>query len=411
MWNPGELYFFSDNIWKTIDATTYPEIADGPDMCELAIDPNNTSHVFAGSYGGGVFEFIDAQLVHHYTDTNSTLQNIAATGTPYLRIGGMTFDEDGNLWVTNCGVTNTVSVRKANGTWKGFAYNTAMDAALIGDIIYTVNGHHWVILPKGKGLFAFNVNGTIDNESDDQKQFVSIINEDGEIISNEVFSIAEDKDGALWVGTNKGVVVYYSPENVFNGSPIVGQQIKIPNEIPGQANYLLEAETVTAIAVDGANRKWFGTESGGLFLMSPDGTEQILNFTEDNSPLLSNTITAISIEPSSGEIFIATDVGVISYRGDATEAYDFFHDVLVFPNPVKPDFDGLIAISGLAANASVKITDIAGNLVYETTANGGEATWNGKTFENRKVSTGVYLVFCTNEDGSQTYVTKILFVN
>jgi hypothetical protein len=179
----------------------------------------------------------------------------------------------------------------------------------------------------------------------------------------------------------------------------------------GYNQYLLDAEEVTAIYVDGANRKWFGTRTAGLFLVSPDGTEQLAHFTTENSPLLSNTINSLAMDEQSGELFIGTDQGICSYRTDASGGGEQYSNVYAFPNPVANDYDGPIAISGLVSNADVKITDISGNLVFSTRANGGTALWNGKLFSGERAATGVYLVFCSNADGSATETTKIMFIN
>jgi hypothetical protein len=165
------------------------------------------------------------------------------------------------------------------------------------------------------------------------------------------------------------------------------------------------------MVVDGSNRKWIGTEKGGVFLISADGSQQIQNFNIDNSPLLSNTIFSIAINSESGEVFIATDEGLVSYRGDATDGTDVYGKVYAFPNPVRPNYTGPIAIKGLLRDADVKITDIAGRIVYQTKANGGTAVWNGNDFNGERARTGVYLVFSTNSDGTQTNVTKIMLVN
>ena len=177
------------------------------------------------------------------------------------------------------------------------------------------------------------------------------------------------------------------------------------------AQYLLETEEVTAAAVDGANNKWFGTKYSGIYKISEDGTEELLHFTVDNSPLLSNNILSISINDMTGEVFIGTEKGLISYKSTATEGSEFYTDVYAYPNPVPHDYYGPIAIKGLVNNADVKITDISGNLVYELKAEGGQAIWNGKNFKGERVKTGVYLAFCSDENGDKTYVTKILFIN
>ena len=220
-------------------------------------------------------------------------------------------------------------------------------------------------------------------------------------------SLAKDKDGAIWIGTNQGVAVVYNPGNVFNGGNYDAQKVILVQD--GYAQYLLETENVTAVAIDPANRKWFGTANGGVFNMSADGTKQLLNFNIENSPLPSNSITDIAIDEMSGEVFIGTDKGLISYQGDATTGDDHCKDFIVFPNPVQHDYNGTIAIRGTVNNADVKITDVAGNLVYHTKANGGLATWNGKNYSGERAQTGVYIIYVSNEDGTQTCLTKLLF--
>jgi hypothetical protein len=175
----------------------------------------------------------------------------------------------------------------------------------------------------------------------------------------------------------------------------------------------LENEGVTAIAVDGANRKWLGTSNAGVFLMSEDGTEEILHFTQVNSPLFSDEITSLGIDHLSGEVFIGTEKGIISYKSTATWGTPEFvkEDVYAYPNPVEPDYEGPIAIKGLVRDADVKITDAAGNVVYATTAEGGQAIWNGNKQSGGRAKSGVYLVFASNEDGKETFVTKVLFIN
>ncbi len=225
-----------------------------------------------------------------------------------------------------------------------------------------------------------------------------------------VYSLAVDKKGEVWVGTDKGVAVFYSPGLVFSNDNFDSQQIYIEQE--GISQYLLESEIVTAIAIDGANNKWFGTRNAGVFQMSEDGTKQIHHFTTDNSPLFSNNIFSIAIDAKSGEVFFGTENGIISYRGEATEGPDYQQDtVIVFPNPVRPDYNGPIAVNGLYQNASIRIADAYGNVVYEGKALGGQAIWNGKDYNGQRVATGVYFVFSSSEKGDYTKVAKILFIH
>ncbi|MDA3953776.1 MAG: T9SS type A sorting domain-containing protein [Bacteroidales bacterium] len=378
------------------------------DYVSVKIDPYNTEHFYAGSWGGGLVEYLNNELVETYKVENSTLRSIIP-GSNYYRIGGLDFDSDNNLWITNSDVENPISVKKSNdGDWLSFNFEEKISNIRIGKIIVTQNDNKWVVLPSGNGLFVFDNNQTIDDINDDLFKKISIVDENGKIISNNVYSIAEDLDGDIWVGIDQGIVVYYNSENVFEDSDFHAQRIVIT--IGEATDFLLKTETITAIAVDGANRKWIGTNSSGVYLVSEDGIKEINHFTEENSPLLSNKIKDVGINHETGEVFIATDKGLISYRGTATMGSDEFRDVYVYPNPVRENYYGDITVRGLVSDVNVKITDISGNIVYETTADGGQATWNGKNFSGKRVSTGVYLVFCSNEDGSKTYITKLLFI-
>lgn len=383
------------------------------DITEVAIDPTNSNHIYAGSWGGGgilEFNFQGAsnsyEITEIFNDSNSSLQTIFAG--PYCKIGGMEFDAYNNLWVSNAGVPNPISVcRYEDKKWFSFPYANSINVDDIGDILPTQSGAKWLILPRGNGLFVFDERGTYEDHTDDVKAKISVRDEDGEII-NDVYSIAEDHDGAVWVGTNLGVLVYYNSYSVLQNPATNAQRIIV--EIDGSPQHLLGTETVTAITIDGANRKWFGTDGGGVYLMSEDATEQILNFNVDNSPLFSNSIKSISIDDKNGDVYFGTDQGIVTYRGTATGGEPDFGGLYVYPNPVRPGFEGDIVIKGTTTEAIVKITDVSGNIVYETKSLGGQAIWDGKDFSGRRLSTGVYLVFCSNDDGSETSVTKLLFI-
>jgi ligand-binding sensor domain-containing protein len=364
------------------------------------------------TWGYGIIYLEKMQKKAVYNPSNSSLQTIIPGD--FCRVYGMAFDKNMNLWVTNSGVSNPISVLSADGKWTSLNYGPAINAPNVSKLLIDSGNRKWVILPRGNGLFVFDDNGTPGDIRDDTYTRVSIADNAGNEISNFVYDIAEDLEGNIWVGTASGPVVYYHPAAVFEGPQAGGyaQQILVPrNDGSGLGDYLLSTETITSIAVDGANRKWFGTRNSGVYLISADGLKQIHHFTRENSPLLSNTINSITIDGQTGEVFFATDKGIVSYRGTATSGGDSFGKVYVFPNPVRETYHGDITITGLARNVNVKITDISGNLVFETKALGGQAVWNGKNFDGRRVATGVYLVFCTNEDGSKTYVTKLLFIH
>lgn len=381
------------------------------DLLSLAVDPADPFHVFAGSWGYGLLEF-KGQEVIRYTEENSSLQTIIAGGD-FIRIGGVALDQVGNLWMTNSAVSEPISVRKADGTWKSFqADNLISSYSSLGNILVTQSGDIWAIVPKGNGLFAMNINYTIDDTSDDEYRKVSVVDKNGKVITNDVRSFAEDHSGNLWLGTNQGIYVIYSPYRLFSEGSVYAQEILIPrNDGSGLADPLLGTQVVTAIEVDGANRKWLGTASSGVYLVSEDGQEEIQQFNATNSPLLSNSITDICVDGASGEVFFGTDKGIISHKGDALEGSTQYDQVVVYPNPVRETFEGSVAIKGLVESTTVKITDMSGNLVYETESLGGQALWDGTNFRGERVATGVYMIYLSSADGTHSHVSKLLFIH
>jgi hypothetical protein len=407
-WADKGAYSFIDERWESYNKINFPELTGFRNIDRIAIDPSNPEHVFGGSYGYGIVEFKNGEIKDIYDEQDGILKPVEGYGHGYIRVMGMDYDEDNDLWFCVDIVENPVYVIRSDGEWENLKFKSdifGINTRLTG-ILATSFNQIWLLV-KNDGIFVFreNSNGTVS------ERFFTVKNQDSELIER-VFSIAEDLDGNIWVGTNKGPVVYYNPVNIFEEQSIIGYQIKIPrNDGTIYADLLLENETINTIAVDGANRKWFGTENSGVFLMSEDGKEEIHNFNQDNSPLFSNKVVSIAINHNSGEVFFGTDKGILSFMGQAVAGNEDFNDVYVYPNPVREDYEGDITITGLVTDANVKITDVSGNIVYETTALGGQAIWDGRNFSGKRVHTGVYLVFCTNEDGSKTHVTKLLFIH
>ncbi len=407
-WNNRGAYAFIEEKWENYNKELNPELEGFFNISEVAIDPSAPEHVYGGSIGYGIVEFYSGEVQEIYDEEDGILQPIEGYGHGYIRVMGMEYDANRDLWITLNLVENPVYVIRSDGEWENLDFSNnifGINTRVTGLLVTSFN-QVWLLLDRD-GIFAFreNSNGTIS------EKFFTIKNQDGELIER-VFSAAEDLDGNIWVGTNKGPVVYYNPSNIFEEQVITGFQIQIPrNDGTNLADLLLENEVINTIAVDGANRKWFGTETSGIFLMSEDGKEEIHSFNEDNSPLFSNKVASIAINQDNGEIFIGTDKGVLSFMGQAVAGNEDFNNVYVYPNPVRENYEGDITITGMVTNANVKITDISGNIVFETTALGGQAIWDGRNFTGNRVHTGVYLVFCTNEDGSKTYVTKLLFIH
>ncbi len=405
----ADLSRFSNGEWTT-------ETTDSlRDLIRIVGAPNDADHIYTASWGYGVIEFQDMMPVDQYTSANSPIESTIPESNVFHRTQGMVFDDEKNLWITVTGTTveNSLVVKTPDDEWYAYDLRGAMEgAAYAGDIIITPSGHKWITLPRGNGLFVFDDNGTLAETSDDQYRHFDLTDDEDQQLSNDVYSIVQDHDNNIWVGTANGPVVYYNPNNVFEEEGFYGTQIRIPqNDTSNFASILLENQIVTSIQIDGANRKWFGTRGSGAFLIAEDGREEIMRFSAENSPLPSNNVIDIAIHEETGEIFFATDKGIFSYRGVATQGNDVFSEVYAFPNPVRPGYQGDIIITGLIENTNVKITDISGNLAYETTSLGGQAQWDGRTLSGKRVQTGVYLIFCSTPDGSQTHVAKLLFIN
>lgn len=417
--NPGTIMMMEDNKWYNFQEEGIKEVTglDYKDITSVIQDPNNPEHHFASSGGEGVYEFMNRKFVKLYSINNSTLQTIFPKESyklNYVRTNGLQYDKNHNLWVLNSYIDSVINVLKDDGKWISFYHPELVGKPTFERIIFDKRGWAWITSMRYEpGVFCFNTNGTLEDTSDDKTKFIgSFINQDGTNLGRlKILSIVEDKDGAIWIGTEKGPIVIYNPTNFFDDD-FYCTQIKVPrNDGTNLADFLLSNERINAICIDGGNRKWIGTESNGIFLLSKDGLETIHHFTTENSPLLSNKIQSLALNPKTGELFIGTDQGLISYMSDATEGDNTFSETAhAFPNPVKPDYTGLITITGLIRDSNVKITDINGNLIFAGNSVGGQFTWNGRNSKGKKVASGIYLVLAADAEGKEGIATKILII-
>ncbi|MFT6746999.1 MAG: hypothetical protein ACJAZ2_001345 [Glaciecola sp.] len=378
----------------------------------IAIHPDDPNHVFAASYGGGVLEFKDGERVNIFNETNSTIQSIEPF--PFRAVGELIFDKNNQLWIANGGLTgesvsHPLKMYDLNGNWYQYNLNNVLTStSLLSGIMVDKNGNKWLNAFL-KGVIVFNENGTLADESDDSFTLLTVSETGGNLPSNEVYSVAEDADGKIWIGSSAGLSVINNPENIFESAGVTAERVII--EVDGNANYLLSDAVINKIKIDGGDRKWIGTDGAGLYLMSADMQTEIFHFTTLNSPIISDVVLDIEINEKTGEVYISTDKGLVSFMGSATSGSDYDGPTYAFPNPVPPGFTGTIGIRGVVDNAEIKITDIAGHLIYETIANGTTATWDGKSLNGKKAQSGVYIVFISNSDGTETEITKILFLN
>jgi hypothetical protein len=388
----GEIHTFSGNQWNSI------RFEGQHDFTDIDISADNPGKYYVSSWGEGVYVFEDGFLSEHYTHQNSPL--LAENAATYC--GGIMIDEENRLWVSNGRKTGLYS----NKQWKISEWTTN---GVMGHFTQDNQGKIWTIL-HNNGLWVFD-KASVEKDQTDRVIGFAPYNYAGSAPIYQNHQITGTPDGIMWVGTAQGPVYYNNSSAILDGGNTAGYH---PNRTgthePSHMYALLGSENILSVAIDGAHRKWFGTEKGGVFLINEDNAGEVRHFTVDNSPLLSNKVHDIAINDKTGEVFFATEYGIVSYRSDAVSSGDDFGKVYVFPNPVHPDYHGEITITGLIKDADVKITDIAGNLVYQTKTLGGQAVWDGRNQRGRRVASGVYLVFCTNEDGSKTHITKLLFI-
>lgn len=398
-------YEYKDGHWNNYNYTTR-NLSEFRDVVSIAYSPKK-QEVFVGSFMDGLLK-IDKEGAYtfynnHTGNSAEGLQSVA-TDTGAYRVTGLAVDDDNNLWISCHLASNPIVVRKADGTWKRFP---AMSDKGLADIAIDRNGYKWIRQERGGNLLVFSEED-MDDDTDDK--YIVLTTSNSNLASDKVNCVVADREGVVWVGTNDGVTIFPCGQSVFDGQCTGTRPVVNPDNFNA---HLLEGENILTIAVDGANRKWIGTNNG-VFLLSDDGYEKIAYFNVENSQLFDNTVNQIAIDGKTGLVYMSTGRGLQSYRSDATTAKTIIDkkQAYAFPNPVKPDYEGTIAITNLPEDANVKITDISGRLVYETYALGGQAVWNGNDYNGKRASSGVYLVYVVNpQDASQKLATKIAFLH
>lgn len=400
--NTDGFFVFENGSWTNYNRSGLLNTVNIPeafDLVDIAHDPGSGLTYFA-SFGYGLLSWDngDVFVVINEDTPGSTLINSNPSGH-LTRVTGLSTDFDGNLWMCNYATNHPLQVLKNDGTWESFqpSQNSARFAE---EIIIPATNHKWLRVSPDKG-------GTIvlyDDATNTTSRISRNPNE-GQLSSNLVNDVLEDLDGQVWLGSVAGISYFPTSFELLESDPKSFVLRPFFEGFP-----LLADESITSIEIDGGNRKWIGTEDG-LWLFSETGESQVFRFTIDNSPLPSNEILDIEIDGTSGEVFIATEKGIVSFRGTASRGTRAHQQVKVFPNPVTRDFAGTVGISGLSENAVIKITDIAGKLIFETRAQGGTATWDARDYNGRRATTGVYLILSSDESGEETFVGKIAVID
>lgn len=420
----GTLMMFENGKWFNFpeDSIAIWTDAQYSNMTSLVQDPKDANHHFASSATAGLYEYRNGNFIKLYNNDNSPISSIypkRANYKVYNRLCGAKYDSNGNLWMFNNQVDTIIRVMKPDMTWESFYYPEIKAYPTFDHYIFDSRGWVWMTHRRWAGtnlagIACLNYSNTLSNKSDDKFAFCTTFTDQNGTTTqiSQLYHAAFDRNDQLWIGTDQGVFVLENPTTIFDNKQTFRRPLIPRNDGTNYADYLLDGVPVKCVAVDGANRKWLGTTNNGLYLVSEDGLEIVEHFTADNSPLLSDCILSLALRPDNGLLFIGTDKGLVTYRGNATEPAKSLskNNVKVFPNPVRPTYNGQIRITGLTADSDVKITTTSGLLVAQGTSLGGTFVWNGRDKAGDRVSTGIYHVIASDAEGKNGVVAKILVV-
>ncbi len=397
---------FINNKWVNV---AYEELFGAKSISYVKIDPNNPSEVYAGSMNDGLLKLVDSIPTILFDETNSALEpGFVTSNNPggSIRIFGSEFDNSGNLWFVQSGVENGLNKLSASGQIQGYDLTS-----VIPDPPSEVGLNKLDITREGFVFFASLNNGLI-GYNPTTGAFKKIMEDfgNGNLPDKNVRAVTIDNRNQAWIGTLRGLRVLFNVGGFFQENANVDAQPIIILDDDGVPQELLFEQSITDIEVDGANNKWIATATSGVFYVSSNGQETLLRFNKDNSPLPSNNVQDIAIDPQSGVVYFATANGLMAFNGTTTAPNESLEALRAFPNPVRPNFNGSVTIDGLTARANVKITDVNGNLVYEQVSEGGSLQWDTTAFGRYKVSSGVYFIMATTDDAMETKVAKVMIV-
>ncbi len=395
---------YTENGWQN---TPYSAVLGAKALSKITVNPNNSNLVYLSSFFSGLLKVENDIPTILYDESNSSLESLVLTppnpNYKDLRINGAAFDKSGNLWIGNGWSKNGLKKLSTQGAWSSVNIEPISQRYYensYGEVVVDKNGTKWMA-SSYDGVIAYNDTGNLFKK-------ISLGAESGNLPVVDARVVAIDNRNQLWIGTTSGLRVLPSVDRFLTDDQLNSNSIIILEN--GLAQELLYEQFITDIVVDGANNKWVGTADSGVFQFSSDGQQTLRRFTSSNSPLPSNAINDIDINPTSGEVFFATDKGMVSYKGTSTTASSDLSNVNVYPNPVRPEFEGTVKVSGLSNKCNVKITDIEGNLVYETISQGGTIEWDTKAFGKYNVASGVYMIFISSQDAMDTTVKKVMII-
>lgn len=419
---PGTVIIYENDRWTSLDEDIPSKTGvNYQNLTEAVQDPSDPDHIFVGSTGQGLYEFRNGKFSKLHTWNNSGLTSILNdtefNKNNYVRVSALQYDKEGNLWMANNETDTILKVMQPDGKWFGLYYSEIAGLPTFKQLRFDDKGRIWINSSRyNPGLVCIDLNGTLKKNSDDKIKFSGpyFVNQDGttEEISQLTFYDV-DMNGEMWIGTNRGLFILKDPDSFIDDANPVFERVKISrNDGSGLADYLLNGVYVTAMYIDQGNRKWIGTLDQGIFLLSADGTSTLEHFTTSNSPLPSDNILSITENGQDGSLFFGTSLGMVEYGGQARDPEESLSEsnILVYPNPVKPDFDGYVTITGLTEFSSIRIMSNSGHLVHMGTSNGGSYSWNLTDMNGRQVPSGIYHAIITNQENNKSESTSITVI-
>lgn len=398
--NFGVSHLTPENGWQNLRFT---EILNAQSIASITINTQNTDEVFLNSMDDGIVRINDTSAPFKFDNTNSTLEVIPGTG---IRVSESIFDSSGNLWALNLQRNNGLHRKTPGNQWTAFNLDNEIEGigrrAGLGSLVIN-NSDQLFFGSTDNGVVAYDIrNNRYGNLLPGIGQ--------GNLINQYVSALAVDQRNALWIGSNLGIRIFSNASSIFEETFQDARSVIVENS-DGIPRELLDDIGILDIEVDGNNNKWVATTTSGALLLSPSGRETLQQFTKENSPLPDNQVRDIALDESTGIVYFATDNGIVAFKGNRTsEPSESLENVFAFPNPVRPNYEGNVTIDGLTVRARIKITDIEGNLVFETVSNGGSVQWDTRSFSGNKVASGVYLLFISANDNIETKVSKLMII-
>lgn len=405
LWREAHFYKYEHNEWTYWEYWRTPFLRNNNIRDIVAIFPwQNNKFLAILSMSSGLILLDENNNSIMYNNQNSPLE--VYTNTSIHGTHAMDIDSKENIWITNNPSLSLFKVLTPSLNWISINPGITTPFAPVSCIKITKENIIYVGSYKG-GLLIYDPGTSLTNTNDDKIKILTYAETNGLMPSNSIYAIAQDKKGAIWIGTDAGIAIISSADAPFSQNQFITKPII---KINGYNQYLMEGNLVKSIAVDGQNNKWIGTDGGGLFKVSEDGTSLLDNFTTENSPLPSNSILDISIIKPTGEVVISTTQGVVIYRDTTAWEFDDFSNLIVFPNPVFPNYSGFIVISGLMDGSIVHILNPDGTVVNSFYSIGGEIVWNKKNKYGEKVGSGIYIIIAVHPTQRKKGMTKVLIL-